>query len=101
MQYKVLHRNVDEGHPYLIGISSRTNTPLEDLIFCQNCTLCPRTDMFSVLKWMKHPSIFDDNDRNVILAKSYDLTKTGVDNLFSIEDYYKISINVMINNKIS
>lgn len=82
-QHTLFHRNVDEGHPCLIEISSRANTSLEDLNFCQHCTLCPRTDMFSVLKWTKHPSAFDDNDRNVVLAKLCDLTKTGVDDLFS------------------
>ena len=44
--------------------------------------------------------MFEDNDRNVILSKFYDLTKTGEDKFFSIEDYYKISINVMIDDKI-
>lgn len=56
--------------------------------------------MFFVLKWLKHLSIFEDNNRNIILSKLYDLTKTGEDKFFSIEDYYKISINVMIDNKI-
>ena len=93
MQHALFHRNVDEGHPCLVEISSRASTSLEDLQYFQNCTLHPRPEMFFVLKWLKHPSMFEDNDRNVILSKFYDLTKTGEDKFFSIEDCYKISIN--------
>ena len=56
--------------------------------------------MFFILKWLKHPSIFEDNDRNVILVQFYDLTERGEDKFFSIDDYYKISISAMIDNKI-
>ena len=56
--------------------------------------------MFSVSKWLKHPSVFEDDDGNVILSKSHDLTKTGEDKFFSTEDCCKISINAMIDDKI-
>ena len=100
IQYAFLHRNVHEGHPHLIEISSRANTSLEDLRFCQDHTLCPRKEMFPMLKWLKYPSIFDDNDRNEVLSKMCSLTITGEDRYFTKEEYFKISINVMINNKI-
>ena len=101
MQHALLHRNVHEGCPYLIEISSRANTSLEDIRFCQECTLCPRKEMFPLLKWLKYPSIFDDNDRNEVLSKMCSLTITGEDRSFTNkEEHYKISINVMINNKI-
>ena len=56
--------------------------------------------MFFILKWLKYPSIFKDNNRNVILSKFYGLIKTGEDKLFSIDNYYKILINIIIDNKI-
>ena len=55
--------------------------------------------MFSKLKWFKFLSVFDDNDRNVILAKFFDLIKIGVNNLFSAKDYHKTAIHIMINNE--
>ena len=52
-----------------------------------------------MLKWLKYPSIFDDNDRNKVLSKICSLTITGEDRYFTKEEYFKISINGMINNK--
>ena len=53
-----------------------------------------------MLKWLEYPSIFDNNDRNEVLSKMCSLIITGEDRYFTKEEYFKISINVMINNKI-
>ena len=53
-----------------------------------------------MLKQLKYPSIFYDNDRNEVLSKMFSLIITGEDRYFTKEEYFKISINVMINNKI-
>ena len=79
IQHALLDRNVYEGYPYLIEISSPTNTSLEDSQFCQDYILYPRKEMYAMLKWLKHPSIFDDNDRNEVLSKMRTLIITGED----------------------
>ena len=51
----------------LIEVSSRAHTPLDNLKFCTDSVVHPRIEMCSMLKYLISPSMFKDDDRDVIL----------------------------------
>ena len=44
--------------------------------------------------------MFKNDDSDVILQTCWDMAKTGADKKMNKVDYHKMSINIMINNKI-
>ena len=100
IQHAFLNKNASAVLIMLIKNSSRACTKLDDANFCADSVAHPRIEMCSMLKYLKSPSMFKDDDRNIILKKFWDMTKTGADETMSKVDYCMKSINVMINNQI-
>ena len=98
----LLFRNdkLGTGFPSLIEISSRAHATTEDLYFCLRHLVFPRREMFKMLKCLKRPSIFNVNDANVMLKKFWMITKERIDTNYSDEDYCKIAIEIMINDRV-
>ena len=45
-----------------------------------------------MLKQLKYPSIFYDNDRNEVLSKMFSLIITGEDRYFTKEEYFRYQL---------
>jgi len=67
IEYVFLDTNGSTGLPLLIELSSRANTTISDLTFCQEKIIRPRLEMYNILKILKLPSIFKDLERDAIL----------------------------------
>ena len=53
----------------LIEISSHAHTTLDNMNFCADSVVHPRIEMCSMLKYLKSPSMFKDDNHNIILKK--------------------------------
>ena len=100
IQCVLFNKNASVGLIMLIEISSRACTTLDNINCCADIVVHPRIEMCSMLKYLKSPSMFKHDDRNVILKKFWDMTKTGANKNMTKVDYHMMSINIMINNKL-
>ena len=66
IQHALLNKNFSIGLTMLIEIYSRTHASLDNLNFCADSVVHPRIEMYSILEYLKSPSIFKDEDRNNI-----------------------------------
>ena len=100
IQYVLLKKNIELWFIMLIEISSRAHTTIDDLNFCTDRIVHPRVEMHAILKYLKSPSIFKDEYRDLILETCWDMTEKETDKNMSKEDYCKLSINITIDNEI-
>ena len=56
-------------YPYLVELSSRANTTLEDTLFHLYDLVYPKEEILYLLEILKHLSIFSNNIRLVIMKK--------------------------------
>ena len=99
-QCALLKKNIELRFIMLIEISSRAHTTIDDLSFCTDRIVHPRVEMHAMLKYLKYPSIFKDECRDLTLETCWDMTEKGTDKNMSKEDCYKSSINIAIDSKI-
>ena len=86
---------------YLVETSSRANTTLDNLHFCRDHIVHPRKEMLILLKILREPSMFEEEDRISISKRVVQIVLSHDDNLSTKEDYLRLSIDVMISNKVN
>ena len=81
---------------YLVEMSSRANTTLDNLHFCRDHIVHPRKEMLVLLKILREPSMFEEEDRISILKRVVQIVLSHDNNFSTKEDYLRLSIDVMI-----
>lgn len=85
----------------LVEVSNRANTTMEHMQYYQNKIVYPKEGMYSLLKILKLPSIFNKKDRRMIINKLCAAASKEEVNypVATIERYYfSLAVNVMIEN---
>ena len=101
VEYVFLKDNAHYQSPYLVEISKRASTSIEDLDFCKDSIIFPKIEMIRILKMLKEPSVFLEDDRCSMLEKLCDILTTQRD-LVEKETYYlQLAVHMMITNKIN
>lgn len=94
-----------DQHPssshYLVEISNRANTALENLLFCKDHIAYPMKEMLVLLKILREPSMFVEEDRVSMLKRVVQIVLSNDNNFSTKEDCLRLSIDVMLSNKVN
>ena len=97
----LLHNTKYTGLPSLIETSNRATTRLQDLDFVENSIVCPRHEMYYMLKTLKLPSMINNNvERISLIKKLIQITISNKDMWFKKEDYCIVAIKFLIEIKL-
>ena len=101
IKYAIIIDSVHFQSPYLIELSSRANTTIEDVsYFFSDNIIYPNEKMYHLLKILKHPSMFSNNIRDTILNKLVSIIESKEDTKFNQEKYLQLAIEIMIDEKV-
>ena len=86
---------------YLVEISTRANITLENMYFCREHVVHPRKEILVLLKILREPSMFVEEDRINILKRLAGVVVRN-DKIFrKNQDCLCLSMGTMISNKVS
>ena len=101
IKYAIIKKSTYFETPYLVELSSRANTALEDINLNCNLIAHPKNESHYLLKTTKCPSIFNNNSR---LATMRELTRIveDINNEEHLNEkcYLKMEIDIMIDEDV-
>ena len=101
IKYAFICDNTHNEKVCLVQVSNRANTTMEHMQYYQNKIVYQKEGMYSLLKILKLPSIFNKKDCRMIISKLYAVASKEEVNypVAMIERYYfSLAVNAMIEN---
>ena len=86
---------------YLVEISKRANTRLDNLHFCREHIVHPRKQMLVTLKILREPSMFIEEDRINIIKRLVGIVVSNDNNFSKTQECSCLSADMMISNKVN